>query len=345
MRTPNHLTSLFAAAASLSLAFSQSSAAPVGAAPVGILTYPVTNSTISSFGVPVLDVVKFSGTSSAIAANVITVSGVTWTASAYSSTPHFVTIRTGAQAGRTLRVTANTTNTLTVDTEDTALNTAGFAVATTDAFELYAGDTIGTLFGSTADGTGTLASGVKGGTSTANADNIYVQSGASMVTYFFNTSLGFWVLDGTTTNQNSLILYPDDGYLIYRNGPTGNLTMVGRAPSSKLLTKLPGGSTNSISVRFPANTTLGGLSFGAPGTWISGTSDADADTISVWVPSGWYWQTFYKSSATSQWLEVGGNGSDQSNVVIPSGTSIQISKKGTATGSASFYSQALPYPL
>jgi len=346
MRTPNPRSTFLTGLALLSLSFSQSFAAPTGAVPVGVLTYPVTYGTISSFGVPVLDLSKFTGFPSAVATNIITVSGVTWTANQFvTAGPHFVTIRTGAEAGRTLRVTANGTNTLTVDTEDTVLTTAGFALATTDSFELYAGDTIGTLLGSTADGSGVLSSGVKGGTSTANADNIYVPTGSgTMSTYFFSTSLGFWVQDGTTTNQNGLILYPDDGYLIYRNGGTGNLTLVGRVPSTKLLNKFTGGITNSIALRFPADTTLGALSFGAPGTWITGTSDATADTVSVWVSSGWYWQTYFKN-ASNQWIEVGGDGTDQSAVIIPKGTSLQIGKKGTATGSASFFSQALPYGL
>ena len=313
--------------------------------PVACLTYPVTNETMSSFGVPVLDLPKFTGFASAVASNTLTTTSVTWTANQYvTAGPHFVTIRTGAQAGRTLRVTANTTNTLTLDIEDTALNIAGFAVISgSDAFELYAGDTLGTLFGSAATG-GILTSGIKGGTSTADADIVYVPVGAGMNSYYFSTTLGFWVLDGSATNQNGVILYPDDGYLIYRNGPTGNLTMLGRVPSTKLLSKFPGGSTNFISVRFPADTTLGGLNFGTPGSWITGTSDLDADTVSVWVPSGWYWQMFFKNSS-NQWIEVGGTGTDQSSVAIPMGTAMQIQRKGTATGSTSFFSQTLPYGL
>lgn len=341
MRTPTASTRLLISIAALSLT-GISLAAPTAAVPIACMNYPVTFGTISSFGVPVLDLQKFSGFSTAVASNTLTVSGVTWTANQFvTAGPHFITIRSGAQAGRTLRVTANTTNVLTLDVEDTPLNTAGFAVATTDSFELFAGDTIGTLFGSTAAG-GILTSGIKGGTSTADADNIYVPSGNTMLTYFFNTTLGFWVQDGSTTNQNGLILYPDDGFLIYRNGATGSLNLVGRVPSSKLLTKFPGGSTNSISVRFPASTTLSGLAFGAPGTWITGASDAVADTVSVWNSSGWYWQSYFKNGS-NQWIEVGGDGSDQSAVVIPLGTSLQVDKKGTATGSASFFSQALPY--
>lgn len=320
-------------------------AAPTGSVPAGCLTTPVTNGSISSFGVPLLSLPTFTGFTTAVGTNTLTVSGVTWTTNQFAAagSPYFITIRTGAEAGRTLLVTANTANTLTVDAEDTPLNTAGFAVvANTDAFELYAGKTLGSLFGTTAT-SGTLSSGVQGGSSTATADNIYVPSGNSTVTYYFSTTLNFWVLDGTTTSANNLILYPDDGYLIYRNGATANLGFVtGRVPSSKLLSKIPGGATTEISSRFPADTTLAGLNFGSPGTWITGTSDATADNLSVWNSGGWYWQTYYKNTS-NQWIEVGGDGTDQSAIPIPTGSALQIVKRGTATGSTSFLGQALPY--
>lgn len=345
--SPSYYSStLLAGFALLSLSISQSPAAPTAAQPVGCLTYPVANGTITAFGVPVLDLQKFTGFAATVTTNVITVSSVTWTANQYvTAGPHFVTIRSGQQAGRTLRVTANGTNTLTVDTEDTALNTSGFAfAANTDSFELYAGDTLGTLFGSTADGSGNLPSGIKGGTSTATADNLYIPAGAVWTTYYFNTTLGFWVLDGGSTTQNGVILYPDDGFLIFRNGATGNLSFVGRVPNSKLLSKFPGGTQNTIALRFPADTTLANLNFGAPGTWITGASDATADTVSVWNSSGYYWQSYFKN-ASNQWIEVGGDGSDQSFLTIPMGKSILIDKKGTGTGAASFLGQTLPYGL
>lgn len=343
MRTSLSTSTFLAGLALMSLVLTNSPAAPTAAAPIGWLTYPVTNGTITAFGVPVLDLQKFSGVTTAVAASTLTVSGVTWTANQYSSTPHFVTIRTGAQAGRTLRVTANTTNVLTLDTEDTPLNTAGFAVtANSDSFELYAGDTLATLFGSTPDGGGILSSGVKAGTSSSTADVIYIPSGTTWASYYYSSTLGFWVADGGSTTQNNLILYPDDGFLIFRNGTTGSLNMIGRVPSSKLLSKFPGSTTNFISLRFPADTTLAGLNFGTPGTWITGADDTVADTVSIWNAPGYYWQSYYKNGS-NQWIEVGGDGSDQSSLVIPMGASIQIGKKGSATGSASFYSQALPY--
>jgi uncharacterized protein (TIGR02597 family) len=337
---------LTTALALLSLAFGNSSGAPTASMPVGCMTYPLTSGATRSFGVPLLHLPTLTGIVSTATSNTLNVAGASWTPNQFVSggAVYFAAIRTGAQAGRTLLVIGNTSNTLTLDVEDTPLNAAGFAVAAaTDTFELYQGDTLGSLFGSTADANGFLSSGLKGGTSTSNADSVQLFEGTASVRYFFNTAVGTWVMvNGGTNSHNGLILYPDEGMLLTRRGPTGNLTILGRAPSTRLLTKFPGGTGGAMAIRFPVNTTLGGLNFGAPGTWIAGSSSSVADTVSLWTGSKW--DTYFKN-LNNQWRKSNGNGGDQSGVVIPAGTSIRINKKGSATGAASYLGQALPYGL
>jgi hypothetical protein len=307
------------------------------------MTYPLTFGTTSSFGVPLLDLPTLTGFASSVTSNTIGAANVNWTPNQFvnGGAVYFVAIRTGAQAGRTLLVIGNTSNTLTLDVEDTPLNTAGFAVAAgADTIELFQGDNLGSLFGSTADANGFLSSGLKGGTSTRNADGVQLFDGTAFVTYFFNTTVGTWVLNGGTTNQNGLILYPDDGMLITRRGPSGNLTILGRVPSTRLLTKFPGGTTSVVAIRFPADTTLGGLNFGAPGTWLAGSNANVADTVSLWTGSKW--ETYFKN-LSNQWIKANGSNADQSATVIRTGSSIRIVKKGSTTGSATYFSQALPY--
>ncbi len=308
------------------------------------MTYSLTNNVTSSFGVPLLHPPVFTGITSAVTPTTLSASGVTWTPNEFitGSAPHLVTIRTGAQAGRTLLVTGNTENTLTLDTEDTPLNAAGFAVvATTDSFELFQGDTLASLFGSTVDGSGYLPSGLKGAASTIFADAVQIYNGTRFVAYFFNTSVGNWVtVNGGTTSQNDFVLYPDDGLMITRRGPTATLTLVGRVPSTALLTKLPGGTSTVVAVRFPTDTTLGTLNFGSPGTWIKGSNLIFADSVSLW--NGTKWVPYFKNT-NNQWIQVNGDGSDQSAVVIPAGSAIQVTKRGSANGALSFLGQALPY--
>jgi len=288
----------------------------------------------------------FAGYASTVTSSSISVTGGSWNPDQFvtSGKHYFVLIKSGLQAGRTLLIIGNTADTLTLDVEDTNLNAASFAVAAgADTFEIFEGNNLGSLFGTIADANGILSSGVKGGATSTNADAIQVHNGTAFVTYFFNTTLGYWVMvNGGTTNRNDLILYPDEGMLITRRGAAGNLTMFGRPPVTKLLTKLPGGSTNVVAVRFPVNTTLGGLSFGGPGTWLSGNSSSVADTVGLW--NGSKWVLYYKNTS-NRWVKDHGGSGDQSATAIPAGRALQIIKRGTAVGSASFFSQLLPYGL
>jgi uncharacterized protein (TIGR02597 family) len=346
MRNSTPPSALLAVLASLSLPFGNSSAQPTSTVPVACMTYPLTSGSTRSFGVPLLDLPTLTGFASSVTSNTVGVTNVNWTSNQFvnGGVAYFVAIRTGAQAGRTLLVIGNTSNTLTLDVEDTPLDSAEFAVsAGADTIELFQGDTLGSLFGSTADGNGFLSSGLKGGTTTRNADGVQLFDGTSLVTYFFNTTVGTWVMvNGGTTSRNGLILYPDDGMLINRRGPTGNLTILGRVPSTRLLTRFPGGSTSVTAIRFPADTTLGGLNFGAPGTWLAGSNASAADTVSLWTGSKW--ETYFKN-LSNQWIKANGNGGDQSAIVIRTGSSIRIVKKGLATGPAAYFGQTLPYGL
>ncbi len=346
MRTSARFRASLAAVGLMSLACAHSFGQSNATVPVGCMTYTLTSGATISFGVPVLRLPTLTSTAATVTSNTLGVADSSWTPNQFVSggSVYFAAIRSGAQAGRTLLVLGNTANTLTLDTEDTPLDAAGFAVsATVDNFELFQGDTLGSLFGSTPDGTGYLSSGLKGGTSTSNADSIQLFDGNAFVTYFFSTTVGSWVMvNGGNTNRNGLILYPDDGMLLKRRGPNGTLTLLGRVPATRLLTKVPGGTSSATAIRFPADTTLGGLNFGSPGTWIAGSSSSSADTVGVWTGSKW--DTYYKN-LSNRWIKTNGGSADQSALVIRSGTCIRITKKGSATGSASFLGQALPYGL
>ena len=314
--------------------------------PVGFISTTLAPNTTSPFGVPLQDVSVFAGSTSQVTANTFTVAGVNWTVGQFAAigAPHFVTITSGAQTGRTLLVTANTATTLTVDVGDTDLNAAGFTAVAGNSVDLVQGDTLGSFFGTTANA-GVLPSGLQGAGSLLAADTVQIYNGLKFVAYFFNTTVGNWVVqNGGTANQNDTVLFPDRGLLISRKQPTSaTLTLIGRVPSTGLLTKVPGNTNNVISLRFPTDSTLGALAFSGPGTWNKGTSVLNADTVQIW--NGLKWVAYFQSSATNQWLKQSGDGSDQSGLVIPVGTAILIGKKAGGVGSTTFYSQALPYSV
>ena len=311
------------------------------------MSLPLTLNQTTAIGLPLLETATFSGPVGSFTTNTITVSGATWTLGQFATpgSPFMVTIRTGLQAGRTLLVIGNTTDTLTLQTNGTGLDAASFSIvtgATSDTFELFPGETLGTLFGTVAT-SGVLPSGIQGGGNSVLADGVQIYNGVKFVTYFFNTTLSKWVMvNGGTADQKDTILYPDDGLLIARRGPTSSLTLLGRVPDTKLLTELPNGSTNAVSVRFPTDTTLAGLIFSGPGSWTMGNSVV-ADTVNLW--NGIKWVPYYKN-AGGVWNMVNGGSFDQGATTIPAGSAILILKRGTAnSGAATFLSQALPYSV
>lgn len=314
-------------------------------APVGVIVYSLNSGTTSAIGVPLFAEAVYSGAAATVAADSLTVSDATWDAGQFAQpgSPYFALILTGGQTGRLLLVTGNTTNSVTLAVGTTNLTgdatTPSFVVTPTDRFELFPGDTLASLFG---DGSVTNPVPLQAGTSAFTADTVQIFNGVRWVSYFFHSANNFWVnASGTPANQNNLVLYPDTGLLIGRRGPNMSLALSGRAPTTKLVTRIAGGSVSSVPIRFPTDTTLGALNFSNPGTWVASDDPASADRLNLF--NGVKWVAYYKSITGSKWLQVGGDATDQSGKIIPAGSSVLIQKLGTAADSSSFFSQALPY--
>ncbi len=317
-------------------AFAQTTAATV---PVGYMTYTLASGKTTPVGISLSESNVFTGPTATVAADAIGASGVTWTPNQFAApgAPHFVNIMAGAQVGRTLLITGNTANTVTVTTGDTPLNGAGFALAVGDRFEIVPGDTLGTLFGSTAQTVALL-----GGASFEVADTVEIFNGSTFDPYYFNTTLGTWVAGKSTVNANDTVLHPWQGLMITRRGPDTSFVVTGRVPSTPLLTQLASRSSSVIALRFPADATLGSLGFSGLGTWLQGTSFVRSDTVSLWNGTKWdsYWM-----KPDNKWYLVGGDGTDKTATPIGAGSVISVLKRGTATGSGTYFTQALPYSL
>ena len=126
-----------------------------------------------------------------------------------SSVPYFVKFLTGYQAGRVLLVKANTATSLTLDITDhtsqsVPLDATGFTVSTggniplsgggnapADTFEVFTGETLASLFGST---TQTLILNPGSSAFAADVVGLYNPSLSRFVSYYFNnsTNAGFW---------------------------------------------------------------------------------------------------------------------------------------------------------
>lgn len=317
-------------------AFAQTTAATV---PVGYMTYSLPSGATTPVGISLSESNVHTGPVATVTANAISAANVTWTANQFATAgaPHFVNIMSGAQVGRTLLITGNTANTVTVAAGDTPLNTTGFALAAGDRFEIVPGDTLGTLFGGTAE---TVA--LQGGASAATADNVQLFNGVRFLSYYFSTTAGSWVLSGDSTNtsQNNVVLAPYSGLVVLRRGPDTSFVVTGRVPSTNLLTQLPGRGA-FMALRFPTDTKLSEL-ISTPGNWTANDSPALADTVGIW--DGTRWVAYWKKS-DGNWYQAGGDGSNKNNFVISAGTALSIVKRQASTGASSFMAQQLPYSL
>jgi hypothetical protein len=294
----------------------------------------------------------YTGAVSAVTTNVITIadSPAPWTANQYASPslPYFVKFLSGLQAGRVVLVTANTTNTLTVDNTDhssqiTALNAANFSVAAGDTFEVFAGDTIASIFGSTAP---TLV--LHGGISLGQADSLSIYSAGQVrfLSYYFDTNAGFWKLSGSSANANTTILYPYSGFAITRRASEAatSFAVMGRVAEVSRLVKTTG--SNAIiydSTGYPVDLTLSQLTLGA--NWVKGSTLGNSDTLSVWDAAQVKFDTYFQLSADSTWRKSGGGSTDYSSFVLPAGTTAAFLKRASVSGSTSYLQPVLPYSL
>ena len=246
-------------------------------------------------------------------------------------------------------ITANTNNTLTVDTTDhsaqtTALDGTGFAVQANDTIQIVAGDTLASLLG---DGSVNNPVQLVAGTSAFTADTVSIYNTAlnRSDVYYFNTSRNAWSLFNTTANQNNLVIYPEMVLGVTRrpNRPAMSLVITGSVPEVSPLTKTVGGQASAIygSTRFPADMTLSALNI--PG-WTQSNSLFTADTIGIWNQSLGRTDTYYQLPS-GQWRKSGDSTTDQSSLVITAGTGVTILKRTAVSGASSFLAVAMPYTL
>ena len=345
--------------ACLGLSTALSGAAPlVATVPQGYLTLNIaatngSQTTTTYISLPLLNAPAYSAAITAMTTNSLSVSGTPWTAGQFAAAgaPYFVKMCSGQQVGRYLLVTANTTNTLTLDVTDnssqtTGLDATGFAVQVGDSFQVIPGDTLASLLG---DGSVGNPLQLVGGTSAFAADAVSMYSSTLLrsFSYYFNTTRNAWnsTTASSTTSQNDLVIYPNMalGILSRPNRPARSLAITGYVPDAAPLTKTVGGSANVIYsfTRFPVDIPLSAL---AISNWTKSNSGFTADAISVWDQPLARWDNYYQIT-NNQWRKSGDTVTDQSSLVIPAGTGIQIIKRTPVTGANSFLSVTMPYTL
>jgi len=324
--------------------------------PQGIVSFPLIHGTTTYLSLPLEGAPAYTGAVSATTANSITVadSPAPWTTGALvtPAQPYFVKFLTGPQTGRIILVTANTTNTLTLDTTDHTTQTTpllsspsvAFDVQIGNTFEVFPGETLGTLFG-----TGTVQDPLAylvGGASVTAADVVatFTTATAPALSYFFDTTKGFWRLYPSTANANNTILYPHAALAITRRAGNGDTTfpVMGGVTDVALLIKTLSFTTSYGSTQYPVDIALSNLQMS---NWTKGTSVTNSDTLFVWnaTTTPGHFDSYYQLLSDSTWRKYPDKITDVSSFVITAGTAICINKRGTVSGATSYVQPTLPY--
>jgi hypothetical protein len=304
-----------------------------------------------------------------------------------SPVPYYVKFITGNQAGRILLVTAYTPTSLTLDlTDHTGVSpvplsgnsdsqSAGlpaFNVALGDQFEVFAGYTLSSAFGS---GTTENPLLITGYTNKNQADEITVltTSPGVLTTYWYDTSSpAQWVLatasgpTGTYTytpgifpasagtvqvpvSQAPLYPYAPLEVTIRPSSPTATLTLMGRVSEVPLLAKVKEASTY-VSTLSAADLTL--TAIGNTGTvsqlgsnWKESASHNFANAIGYFsglgnppIPEAVF------QSTTGTWLN-SSTGAATGTIVFPAGSCIIIKQLNPVSGAGTYLQLPMNYSV
>ena len=342
---------VIALAASQALA-SATSSVSVASLPQGMVV--ITTGSVGStnyISLPLSSNAIYTGSVTSVGANTINVSNTPFTMNLASiGSPYFVKFLSGREAGRTLLITGNSTNSLTVSTTDNSsqtvsLQTSNFAVSSGDSFEVVPGDTLASLFGT---GTKNNPLALTGGSSYVSADwvNIYNPTTGSWQIYFFNTALSYWTLEGSSGNANATVLYPYSGLSITRHSatePVPFIVLIGRVPEVQVMVKTTGSNAITyVSTGYPVGMTLSQLNFGS--NWTKGTSTATADVVSVWNSTTKTFVSYYELP-TSAWCQAGTTTADKGSTVLPPGGCLALQQHMTVSGATSYLTLSVPYSV
>lgn len=310
----------------------------------GYQTYTLpatTTATVVYLSVPMKAPMALSGTPSAVSADTITVATADWVAGAYAGTrPYYVHVQSGAQAGRVMRVVANTSTQLTLDTTDnspqtTSLTTTGFAMSTTDNFELRVGHTLATFFGATAAAIPLTTTG------TPDTVSLWNWRLNAFDTYSFDSAGANTWVDSAGANANDTMIPPNATLAIARgpNHVAAQLVVLGEVPTIAPLVKANRGGPGYYGTELPVDLTFSQLVLGS--TWLKSSSAFTADTVSLYSTTLAKWESYYQQTDGS-WRKSGST-DVQDSTVIPAGSALVFTRRGSVSGSASFVPVTLTY--
>ncbi len=320
----------------------------VATVPEGYVTLTVSAGTGSAYASSILSLPllatstaggQTTGIITSVASNSLTNANAGWTAGALSTTtsPHLIRITSGVAQGRTFLIstaTANTATSVTIDANEAIdLTTLGIT-AGTDTYEIIPCDTLASIFGTPA------TTGVLGGSSASQADQVLLLVKGSWRVYFYNTTSNDWRLAGVNTASNNIPIPPHSAIIYNRKANTSlTFTVTGRVPNMKRSVSVANAGYSCVSNGWPTSMTLSSSGINQISGWQSSSNSGTADLVQILVNGSW--RVYYYDG--THWRMVGTNLLSDS-VVIPVGGGAVINKRGSATGNA-LLSQTPPYAL
>jgi uncharacterized protein (TIGR02597 family) len=325
------------------------SSATVATVPDGMMTFAIAHGTVTNMSLPLTKVASYTGVVSQVTTNTITVEdspGPFTSNLATPSSPYFIKMLTGNEAGRVMLIDGNTSSVLTADTTDhatgaaVALTATGCAIQAGDVFEIFAGDTLASIFGT--GGSGLVLTGAANISSSDNVQ-LYTTVGAAPTPYYFNTTAGYWERSGSTLNANNTVLYPYAAFAVSRraNHPDTTLVVGGRVTSVEARTKVSAKSGVYTSSHFATDVKLSQLHLT---NWTTGVTPAAADELTVWDANTGKFDVFYQKP-DSTWRKSTDATTDVSNFTVAAGTVTAMTKHSMVEGATAFVPCSLPYSL
>jgi len=292
------------------------------------VSLPVGQTTLMAL--PLVEIVA-SGTVSAVSGSTYTLLSTPTVLPDVVTTPHAIKItgranQFGTNAyGMTARITAQASQDVTTPVAPAAGSLMA-APNVGDEYVVYRIETIGSLFGVT------NTVGLRGGSTVATADIIYLDNGSgTLVAYFYRTggTPGWRLVSAPSgANQDGVIIQPNRGILVARKtgGTPVTINISGDAMVGNEVVDVTNSAANIVNNPFLVSTTL--LGSGLRNYVTGGSTAATADI--VYLESGGVLTGYFYRTSVSQWrlLSTPG-GADQGAVAITPGKAILIAKKAT----------------
>jgi uncharacterized protein (TIGR02597 family) len=252
----------------------------------------------------------------------------------------YVEVTNGTKAGRLSQIVSNTDSSITLADDISDALTAGSS--TVKVRPMW---TFGTVFGAT------NSAGLSGGpTATGNTDIVTLFNPATgqATNYFYSTNNNRWQTG--LSDATNAVIPPTAGLVIERKlgtpvtfvlagavklGPTGIFIQGGTVPKN----------TTYVANPYPlSSVTLAtsNLYTGDPTTGLAGASTASAaDTLSILDSTTGIYTNYFFNTSANHWQT---GLSDASNVVIPAGTAVLITRKSTSPNQHSSFIWYVPQP-